>query len=144
MAPVGIRYRSNTYQNIGCKFNKGCIIFLICKNNRLELQYPCIRRYQSYQRTFKSPNSFFCFNSSVCIRIFLLYLLLLRSIVIFYFSVHSCGVVAFSLALLRLIPLYIVCTVQLNELTIYGSLYGSHEDSSSLCFISFLYFVGLR
>ena len=44
MAPVGIRYRSNTYQNIGCKFNKGCIIFLICKNNRLKLQYPCIRR----------------------------------------------------------------------------------------------------
>ena len=50
MAPVGIRYRSNTYQNIGCKFNKGCIIFLICKNNRLKLQYPCIRRYQSYQQ----------------------------------------------------------------------------------------------
>ena len=48
MAPVGIRYRSNTYQNIGCKFNKGCIIFLICKNNRLKLQYPCIHRYQSY------------------------------------------------------------------------------------------------
>ena len=49
MAPVGIRYRSNTYQNIGCKFNKGCILFLICKNNRLKLQYPCICRYQSYQ-----------------------------------------------------------------------------------------------
>ena len=48
MAPVGICYRSNTYQNIGCKFNKGCIIFIICKNNRLKLQYPCIRRYQSY------------------------------------------------------------------------------------------------
>ena len=48
MAPVGIRYRSNTYQNIGRKFNKGCIIFLICKNNRLKLQYPCICRYQSY------------------------------------------------------------------------------------------------
>ena len=50
MAPVGIHYRSNTYQNIGCKFNKGCIIFLICKNNRLKLPYPCIRRYQSYHR----------------------------------------------------------------------------------------------
>ena len=50
MAPVGIRYRSNTYQNIGCKFNKGCIIFFICKNNRLKLQYPCICRYQSYHR----------------------------------------------------------------------------------------------
>ena len=37
------------YQNIGCTFNKGCIIFLICKNNRLKLQYPCIHRCQSYQ-----------------------------------------------------------------------------------------------
>ena len=66
-------------------------------------------------------------------RIFLLYLLLLHSIVIFYFSIHSCGVVAFLLPLLRFSPLYIVCTVQLNELIIYGSLYGSREDSSSLC-----------
>ena len=39
------------YQNIGCKFNKGCIIFLICKNNRLKVQYPCICRYQSYHRS---------------------------------------------------------------------------------------------
>ena len=75
--------------------------------------------------------SFFCFNSSVCVRIFLLYLLLLHSIVIFYFSIHSCGVVAFSLPSLHFKPLYIVCTVQLNELTIYSSLYGPHEDLSS-------------
>ena len=84
-------------------------------------------------RTFKSSYSFFCFNSSVCVCIFLLYLLLLYSIVIFYFSIHSCGIVAFLLPLLHLSPLYIVCTVQLNELTIYGSLYGPCEDSSSLC-----------
>ena len=83
--------------------------------------------------TFKSSYSFFCFNSSVCVHIFLLYLLLLYSIVIFYFSIHSCGIVAFLLPLLHLSPLYIVCTVQLNELTIYGSLYGPCEDSSSLC-----------
>ena len=68
--------------------------------------------------TFKLSYSFFCFNSSVCVRIFLLYLLLLYSIVIFYFSVHSCGIVAFLLPLLHLSPLYIVCTVQLNESTI--------------------------
>ena len=40
------------YQNIGCKFNKGCIIFLICKNDRLKLQYLCIHRYQSYHQKF--------------------------------------------------------------------------------------------
>ena len=60
MAPVGIRYRSNTYQNIGCKFNKGCIIFLICKNNRLKLQYPCIHRYQSYQQVCRNNGRWVC------------------------------------------------------------------------------------
>ena len=50
MDPLQVQH----YQNIGCKFNKGCIIFLVCKNNRLKLQYPCIRRYQSYHRVCSS------------------------------------------------------------------------------------------
>ena len=31
-----------------CKASAHKPSFLICKNNRLKLQYPCIRRYQSY------------------------------------------------------------------------------------------------
>ena len=79
MAPVGIHYRSNTYQNIGCKFNKGCIIFLICKNNRLKLQYLCICRYQSYQWCSHYPSVVYILLSHLNLFTFILHFILLLS-----------------------------------------------------------------